>query len=262
MWRSKAKETLTLCLGILLIGCLIQAAGQWKGDTLVFPGVPAILRAFFGLLGEAKTYRQLWTTLLHLLEVLAVSTLLGVAVGLLEGLSDFARNLLRPLMALIRAIPMIVLIVVTMVLLKYEQVPLVAPAVVLIPLISEAASEGCRRIEPELRDVYRLNSDLNARVLWHVHLPMMAGYLRQAYVSAAGMALKLVVSSEYLVQTRDSLGKAVYSSSYFFEYADIYAYALLMVLLVLAVTELPVGLGKMVRAARRKTRPDVEMDDP
>ena len=248
MWRSKAKETLTLCLGIILIGCLVQAAGQIKGDSLVFPGVPAILRAFFGLLGDPKTYRQLWTTLLNLIQVMAVSTVIGVLIGLWEGLSDFARNLLKPLMALIRAVPMIVLIVIIMVLMKYEYVPRVAPVVILIPLISESAAEGCRSIDPELKDVYRLNSDLTPRVLWHVHLPMMAGYLRQAYVSAVGMGLKLVVSSEYLVQARDSLGKAIYSSSYFFEYADIYAYALLMILLVMLVTELPVWVRKLLSA--------------
>ena len=54
-----------------------------------------------------------------------------------------------------------------------------------------------------------------------------------------GMGVKVVVSTEYLVQTRNSLGKAIYSASYFNEYQDIYAYALIMVLLVLIVGELP-----------------------
>ncbi|MBO6309075.1 MAG: hypothetical protein J6N70_09655, partial [Oribacterium sp.] len=53
------------------------------------------------------------------------------------------------------------------------------------------------------------------------------------------MGLKLVVTTEYLVQTKNSLGKAVYSSSYFNEYQDIYAYALIMILLVLLVGALP-----------------------
>ena len=48
---------------------------------------------------------------------------------------------------------------------------------------------------------------------------------------------------EYLVQSKDSLGKAIYSSSYFNEYQDIYAYALIMILLVLLVGSLPVLLS-------------------
>ena len=245
MERSKAREALIFCLGIILTGCLIQAAGWLRNDRLVFPNVVEILRAFFRLLGTGATYRKIGVTLLHLLQAMAVSTVLGVGIGVIEGLSRFVHTLLRPLMTMLRSIPMIVMAVVIMVLTRYDRVPLIASCLFLIPLISEAACEGCRRIDPELIDVYRLNGGFSARVLFSVYLPMMAGYLRQAYISAVGMGLKLVITTEYLVQTRDSLGKAVYTSGYFNEYQDIYAYALVMILLVLLVSELPPMIARL-----------------
>ena len=176
-----------------------------------------------------------------------MSTVIGLTLGLAEGFSDFIRTMLRPLMILLRSIPVIVMVVIVMVLLQYRYVPLAATSLFLIPLISEAACEGCRRIDQDLIDVYRLNSAFNMTVLFRVYLPIMAGYLKQAYISAVGMGLKLIVTAEYLVQTRSSLGKAIYSSSYFNEYEDIYAYALIMILLVLLVSELPVIIGRMFR---------------
>ncbi len=147
-------------------------------------------------------------------------------------------------MILLRSIPMIVMTVIIMVLAKYEKVPLIATSLMLIPLISEATCEGFLRIEPEMIDVYRMNSGFSARVLFQVYLPLMAGYLKQAYVNAVGMGIKLAVTTEYLVQARDSLGKAVYSSAYFNEYAEIYAYALIMILLAVLVSEVPKWIGK------------------
>lgn len=233
------REAIVFCSGIILLGCLIQAAGWIRDDCLVFPDVIDILRAFFRLLGKQQTYVKIGVTLAHLLEVMAVSAVLGIAIGLAEGLSDTVRTLLKPAMILLRSIPMIVMVVIIMVLTKYDRVPLIASSLFVIPIISEAASEGCRSIEPELIDVYRLNSGFNLRILFDVYLPLIAGYLRQAYANAVGMGLKLVVTTEYLVQTKNSLGKAVYSSSYFNEYQDIYAYALIMILLVLLVGALP-----------------------
>ena len=244
---------MAFCLGILLIGCLIQAAGWMKGDRLVFPDVAVILRAFFALLLKGETWVRVGVTLVHLLQAMAVSTVLGILIGLAEGLSNFVRTLLSPLMIMLRSIPMIVLVVVIMVLTRYERVPVIASSLILIPLISEAACEGCRRIDRELIDVYRMNSGFGLRILFSVYLPLMAGYLKQAYVSAVGMGLKLAVSTEYLVQTRNSLGKAVHSSSYFNEYQDIYAYALIMILLVLAVSELPLFIAGLWRRIRKKT---------
>lgn len=239
---------MAFCLGILLVGALIQAAGWLKGDRLVFPGVGEILQAFVRLLGVGKTWRQIGVTLLHLVEALAASAVIGTALGIAQGRSPFVRTLLRPLMILLRSIPMIVMTVIIMVLTKYERVPLIASAMMLIPLISEATCEGLTRIEPEMVDVYRMNSGFTPRVLFRVYLPLMAGYLRQAYVNAVGMGIKLAVTTEYLVQARDSLGKAVYSSAYFNEYAEIYAYALIMILLALLVGAIP---GAVVKLAEK-----------
>ncbi len=245
MGRNKAKETLAFVLGIILIGCLIQAAGQIKNDRLVFPSVIEILRAFFRLILTPHTYVLIRTTLGHLLTAILVSSLIGITLGLAEGFSDFIRTLLKPLMIMLRSIPMIVLVVIIMVITKYERVPVIATSLILIPIISEAACEGCRRIDPELIDVYRMYSGFNLRILFTVYLPMMAGYLKQAYINVVGMGVKLVVSTEYLVQTRNSLGKAINSSGYFNEYQDIYAYALIMILLVIIISELPIWLIKL-----------------
>ena len=252
MERNKKRyETLAFCLGILLTGVLIQTAGWLKSDRLVFPDVGEILAAFVRMLGTGNTWRQIGMTLLHLAEALAVSTVIGTALGLLQGRSPFIRTLLKPLMILLRSIPMIVMTVIIMVLTRYENVPLLATSLMLIPLISEATCEGFLRIDPELIDVYRMNSGFTPRVLFQVYLPLMAGYLKQAYVNAVGMGIKLTVTTEYLVQARDTLGKAVYSSSYFSDYDEVYAYALIMILLAVLVSGLPKWIGK----AYRKSHP-------
>ena len=150
-------------------------------------------------------------------------------------------------MAFLRSLPMLVLVIIVMVLTPYRRVPVLASSLILTPMVAEATCEGFLRIEPELLDVYRLNSGFTFQVLLRVYLPLMAGYLKQAWINAVGMGLKLAVSTEYLVQTRDSLGKAIYTSSYFNEYQDIYAYALIMILLVLLVSELPLRLLRMKR---------------
>ena len=251
MERNKRnQETLAFCLGIALVVLLVQTAGWLKGDRLVFPDVGEILAAFIRLLGTGKVWKQIGTTLLHLAEALAVSAVAGTALGLVQGRSAFARTLLRPLMILLRSIPMIVMTVIIMVLARYDRVPLIATSLMLIPLISEATCEGFLRIDPELTDVYRMNSGFTPRVLFQVYLPLMAGYLKQAYVNAVGMGIKLAVTTEYLVQARDSLGKAVYSSSYFNNYEEVYAYALIMILLVAAVGGLPKGIGKLAEVYR------------
>ncbi len=248
--REKIRSAGAALLGIALLGAALQGASLLKGDVLVFPGIPRILHAFFRLLLSGRTWTQIGVTLGHLALTLLISAAAGTALGLAQGLSGFLRILLRPLMTFLRTIPMIVLTVIIMVLTSYDRVPVAAGSLILIPMIAEAACEGCLGIEPELQDVWRMNSALNPRVILRVHLPLMAGYLRQAWVNAAGMGIRMVVTTEYLVQARNSLGKAVFTSQYFYEYEEIYAYALIMILLVLLLSRAPAA----VRAAAERLR--------
>lgn len=240
--NKKQQGILVSFLGIIFIGCLIQAAGWIKGDSLVFPSVPDILKATIRLLQDNQTYSRILVTFKNLAVSLLISSIIGISIGVGEGKSLFFRAFLRPLETFLRSIPMIVMVVVIMVITKYEYVPVIATSLFLIPLISEATCEGYLSLDKDLLDVYRMEGDFSFRILRRVYIPLMSGYLKQAYISAVGMGMKIVVSSEYLVQTNNSLGKAIYSSSYFNEYQDIYAYALIMILLVLIVSSLPLLL--------------------
>ena len=237
---KKSKHSgIAFCLGLILIGILLQAGGMLRGNRVVFPGLPEIGQALFRLLGTSSTYQKIGITLLHVIEALFISAGIGIIAGLAEGISEWIHSFFRPLMILIRSIPMIVLVILIMSIQNYRSVPVTAACMILIPMLSEAVYEGCRSLDTEMIDVYRMNGGFGFQVAMHVYLPMIAGYLKQAFANAAGMGLKVAVSAEYLVQARDSLGKAVYSSAYFSEYAEIYAYALIMILLVLLITDIP-----------------------
>ena len=231
--------TVVFCLGIILIGVLIQVFSTAKGDSVVFPSLLEILKSFFRLLVSKSTYLSIANSFFHLLAALFFSTVLGIFLGLLEGFFDFFQKFFRPLMMLLRSLPMIVAAIIIMVITKYEKVPYIAATIALLPLISEATSEGVRSIDSDLIDAYRLYSNFSPRILFTVYLPLMSGFFKQAYLNALGMGLKIVITSEYLVQAKNSLGKAVFTSAYFNEYAEVYAYALVMVLVIMILSALP-----------------------
>ena len=236
MAQNKRKgEWTAAVLGVGLILALFQAGSALYGKPAVFPPVSEIGRAFLDLLSQGKTYAKIGTTLGHVVQAVAVSCILGVILGIAEGLIPYLHALLRPLNAMLRSTPMIVLVIIIMVLSR-PQVPLLTGCAVLIPIISEAAYEGCIRIEPELIDVYRLDNSIRPSIIFCVYLPLISGYMKQAFVNACGMGMKVIVTAEYVVQIRDSLGKTVYDEVYAYEYPELFAYGLIMVLMVLLLT--------------------------
>lgn len=242
---SRAADIIFFSIGLLLIAFLIQTFGKIKGDAIVFPSVIQILKTFFHLLIEPKTYILILTSIFHLVAALFFSVVIGIFLGVCAGLCEPVYKILTPLMTMLRSIPMIILVIIIMVLADYSLVPCIAASLALIPLISEGSCAGLRAIDSDLIAAYRLYSNLSPRILFSVYLPLMQGYLRQAFINAVGMGMKIVITSEYLVQTKNSLGKAVFTSNYFNEYEEIYAYALIMILLVVALNALPILIQKI-----------------
>ena len=252
MTRNKRKgEWIAAVLGIGLILALFQAGSDLYGKPAVFPPVDEIGRSFLDLLSQDKTYTKIGTTLGHVVQAVAVSCAFGVILGIAEGLIPYLHALLRPLAAMLRSTPMIVLVIIIMVLSR-PQVPLLTGCAVLVPIISEAAYEGCVRIEPELIDVYRLDSSIRPSIIFHVYLPLISGYMKQAFVNACGMGMKVIVTAEYVVQIRNSLGKTVYDRVYAYEYPELFAYGLIMVLLVMILTGVPAAVIRITNRVRKE----------
>ena len=136
--NKKTREGIAFLAGILLILALTEAGSALKGDRLVFPDAAEIGRAFSRLMTTGSTWTRIGTTLLHVIEALALSVLIGTGLGIAEGLIPFLHALLRPLMTLLRSLPMILLVIIIMVIAPYSMVPVLTAGMVLIPIISEA----------------------------------------------------------------------------------------------------------------------------
>ena len=177
---NKIKNLILFVAGILIIVIIISLIGLIKDNSIVFPSVFEITNTFFSLLGKGETYKYIGITLLDFIIALICSSILGLGFGILSGFNDVSRGILRPFMIVFRSMPMVIIIVIIMLTIpndNYRYVPIVSTAIALIPILYEAVSEGIRRIDSTYNDVWRLNSKLNLKVIFNVHLPLITAPL-------------------------------------------------------------------------------------
>ena len=59
------------------------------------------------------------------------------------------------------------------------------------------------------------------------------------------MGIKVIVTTEFIVSATPSLGKGIFNAQYMNEYENIYAYAIIMILMVLIIEGLPIIISKL-----------------
>lgn len=237
---KKSLKILYNVIGIILLFVIIQILSFIKNDTTIFPNVIDIFRNFFDLLKEGKTYLFILHSVLELIIAVIASAIVGITFGVIGAINEPFRHIIKPFMVFIRSIPMIIIAILLITLVDSIAIPSVAAGLVIMPLFYESTKEGILNIDPNLLDVYKFYSNTNAKVVLKIHLPLIMGYTKQAFANAIGLGFKVIITSEYIAGVAKTLGYNIYSA-YFavLDFAGIYAYGLLLIIIVLIIEGLP-----------------------
>ncbi len=105
----------------------------------------------------------------------------------------------------------------------------------IFPIIYQAISDGIANIDHELIDVFKLEDENVWDGIKYCYLPLIEHQIRTAFLQAAGLGVKVLVMAEYLAQTRNSVGNALYLAKVNLEYDKVFAWTLLLILLAIVI---------------------------
>ena len=231
------KNLIFVLLGILLVLVLLFILNKTTDNYVIFPKISTILKRFFKLLGNKKTYKYFNISSLELIVALLFSSLFGTIFGTLGGLRYEFDLVMKPLITILKSIPMIILIVIVMLVAPrgdtlYSNVPKICAFLILFPIMYEAVKTGISNIDKRYIEEYKMFSRTTPKVIFKVHYPLISHHFKEALSNMVSMGFKLIVTTEYVVQVKNSLGIDVFNRFRDLEYDYIYAYALIIAIFV------------------------------
>lgn len=248
-------------LGILFVIILYEAFSIIKEKTayngaaisILVPHVSKIFKSFFKSLGQFKTYKAIFNTLWHLLISVIIGGALGIILGILGGISNKVRIFLKPIMTFMRSTPVIILTIILLLAVTNDSfVPLISTIIIIIPIFYEAVKNGVSGIENEQIDFYRLNSNLNFMVIKNVYIPATMGYIAQALVTSLSVGIKVIISTEYLSKSNNTIGYLIKESREQMNYDKLYACVFMVFIIVLIVELIPKCIKYLINMKQGK----------
>jgi NitT/TauT family transport system permease protein len=174
-------------------------------------------------------------TLLRLVLVLVLASFSGITLGLLAGTHPSLRSFLTPMMTILRTLPVISVIVVVLVVAGFSLTPYVVTFAIIMPVLYQATNDAVEATDQAYVDVFLLESGSLTQRLLRCHLPLIVVPLSTATLHAIGLGIKVLVMTEYLSQTPDSVGYALFRAKTDLRYDRVFAWTLVLVILVLVI---------------------------
>ena len=209
---------------IAFVLLLVWQVASTRGaiDSLHFPAPTTIARATWTALVDGSLLSELGATAVRIAWAVGTGGLLGMAVGVAMGLSEWVRRVLDPFVGALHPLPKIAMLPLMLVVLGIGELPLIViiAAGVFFPMLINTMA-GVSQIDPIHRDVARLYGAGRWLVMHRVVVPAAALSVLAGLRLSLNTALLIAVAVE-MVAADSGLGDMIWMSWTTFRIENIY----------------------------------------
>jgi NitT/TauT family transport system permease protein len=209
---------------IVLLG-IWKFASVWIGSPIILPSPEKVCQEIMKLLSGRLFYEALWATFLRGILGFGLSTAAGIVVGVLSGISRPIRIFLRPLMTVIRATPVLAVILLALVWFSSGFVPVFTAFLMAFPVIAGNLVEGIANTDEKLLEMARSYRFGKGTRILKIYLPSVLPYFIAGASSALGLTWKVIVAGEVLSQPLRAIGTGMQNARIQLETAETFAWA-------------------------------------
>ena len=177
---------------------------------------------------------------------------LAVLLAALAARFRWVRELLTPVVAAIKAVPVVSFIILALVWLDARELSLFISALMVFPPVYLNVLTGIAGADRELLEMARVFRVPFGRRLRGIYLPAVLPYFRTAVSLALGLCWKAGIAAEVIGLPGGTMGEALYQAKVYYETGDLFAWTAVIVAVSLAFEKLFLRLvdaaaGKAVR---------------
>lgn len=205
-----------------------QVLSMLVDSHLLLPSPWDTARSFGKILTDGEAWKTIGFTFLRILSGFVLGCLFGVLLAILTANSKVFAFLLSPLRTLIKTTPITSFALLLLIAVVSNLVPVVVSMIVVIPMIWQTTEQAILSLDPKLDEMARLYFRPWKRHLT-VSVPQILPQFTASAATALGFAWKAVITAEILALPQFGIGNEMYLCKLYLEYADLFAWTLLVI---------------------------------
>lgn len=227
IWRSRS----FILLSAVLLLLIWQLAALIVDASILLPTPLEVFGQLAGVFSSSDHWADLWATIVRSLESFVLIVALSLLFGLLIGESRDLQLFFKPLLAVIRATPVMALILLAFIWFKTGTVPIFSALLMGFPVMYENIITGFSSRSPELLEFARVYGLDRRQVLREITIPSLMPYIIAGSRGALGMTWKVVIAAEVLTVPPEGIGSAMQYAQINLETSEVMAWTVIAIIL-------------------------------
>lgn len=231
MKASTTRNRLVLGASVLALLAVWKLLSLIVGSSILLPSPEATIISAVSIFQQPHFWEAVGATVLRGLIGFAVSCLAGVIIGFIAGFNRIVSILFEPWIIVIRTTPVMSIIILAIIWFRADLVPVFATFLILFPIIYGNVAAGIANTDPQLLQMARVFKVKPWRIMTGVYFPSLLPYLASGASTAMGMAWKVIITSEILLQPARAIGSNMMLSKINLETGEVMAWTVVIIVI-------------------------------
>lgn len=215
---------------VLILGWIIVSTTA--NDALIFPKIDQIASQLLNIFSETKNLKYIAFDIIRIIYSIVISFGVAILVVFIYIRFRGSYHFLKPILIFLKTIPIVAISLFILLLVGNKNVPIITTILVTTPVVIGGLVGAIDSMDKNLVDELKMVNNNHFIAFFHVYLPYLAPYLFISFFQTFGLGLKVMVTSEYLSQTKNSIGKALYNAQMNLAIDEILAWSIIIIVFV------------------------------
>lgn len=198
---------------------------------LILPSPFTVFKKWTQIAFTAPFIKAELLTLARVFIGFLLGAVLGFILGIFTHISRLAYSLLSPILKIIRAVPVVAIIILMYLFFESSTLPVFIVCLMVMPIIWQTVHDGLKNTEKQLLEMAKTYHISATKAIFWVKMPYIMPSLFSACVNALGLAWKSGVAAEVICLPKISLGTLLWQGKGSVNFDEVYAVTLTVVLL-------------------------------
>lgn len=226
----RIQKTVLHLLAILILLAGWQVFATVADQPELIPSLPRLIKALLELSVSGTFYQSIAATVTRGIAGILLSLLSALGIAWLFARYELLYELFRPLLSLMRSIPVISFILLALIFLNPESIPVIIAFLTMFPLLAENLTKGIKSLRPGLSIMARQFHIKRYNTLSQVVYPQLKPFLYSGLASAAGFGWRAIIMGEVLSQCSFGIGSEMKRAQNFIAVSELLAWTIIAIL--------------------------------
>lgn len=227
LWKNRKQEIVS----VLILLILWEIAAIKMNNDIYLPRIEEVFKSMITIIRGKNFQWNFLSSVYRTLISFFAAYILAVILGVLSLMYPIFKNFFRPINAIFKTIPTMVLVVLALVWFDKDKAPFVVGFAIVFPILYEGVMSSINNVDKKILEMCKIYNVSKKEKIKKIYLPAIKFYTTGIFVSTFSLAFKVVVAGEVHGQPKYGIGAAIQQEKMNFNITGIFAWIVIIAIM-------------------------------